>query len=147
MPSKIKIKKLYVYDGLGFPIILKQVTMIKVRNEWVPKIDVEDLSDLMFKLLPSKPSKLTGNEIKFLRTYLNKSKLAFAQIFMVSHTAVSKWEKSGDHPAPIEPSLEKDLRLYMKDLLNDGDEEFHQLWRDLKQSVHNRDMAPLKVAL
>ncbi|MFA5584375.1 MAG: hypothetical protein WDA09_09180 [Bacteriovoracaceae bacterium] len=88
MKRNEKVVKSLTYDGLGFSILLENVIFHEIRGEWLPKIDIESLADIVFKLLPSKPSRLTGNEIKFIRTYLGKSKLAFAELFRLSHTAV-----------------------------------------------------------
>lgn len=73
MSRNEKILKSFVYDGLGFPVILENVLFHKIRGEWLPKIDVRMLSEIVFKMLSLKPSRLTGNEIKFIRTYLGKS--------------------------------------------------------------------------
>lgn len=142
-----KILKSFTYDGLGFPVILENVLFHKIRGEWLPKIDVEMLAEVVFKMLPSKPSKLTGNEIKFIRTYLGKSKPAFGEIFKLSHTAVSKWEASGNSIAPISPSQEVVLRLYLEDYLNVSDREFYKAYKNLELSVYSEDEIPLKIAL
>ena len=147
MAKSEKIVKSFIYDGLGFPVILENVLFHKVRGKWLPKIDVEQLADVIFKILPSKPSKLTGNEIKFIRTYLNKSKPAFGELFKLSHTAVSKWENSGDAPAPISPSQEVVLRLYLEDYLNVSDREFYKTYKELESSVYVEDETPMKIAL
>lgn len=147
MSKKEKVVKSFVYDGLGFPILLSRVLFHQIRGEWVPKIDVERLADIVFKFLPSKPSKLTGNEIKFIRTYLEKSKPGFAELFKLSHTAVTKWEKAGNSPAPISPSQEMVLRLYLEDHLNVSDREFYKLYKSLETSVYSEEEVPLKIAL
>jgi len=67
----------YEYRGLGFPILLKNVVCLKIHEQWPPKIDVEKVADDAFHHLIEKTSLLllTGNEIEFIRTYLNLSKL------------------------------------------------------------------------
>ena len=147
MAQMEKIVKNFVYEGLGFPVILENALFHKVRNEWLPKVDIEGLAEMAFRMLPSKPSKLTGNEIKFIRTFLGKSKPAFAEIFKLSHTAVTKWEKSGDGVAPISPSQEVVLRLYLEDYLNVGVREFYKTYKQIENSVFSEDEAPMKIAL
>ena len=129
MAREEKIVKNFIYDGFGFPILLDAVLFHQVRGEWLPKIDVEELADEVFKRLPSKLSKLTGNEIKFIRTYLGKSRSAFADFFKLSHTAVAKWEKAENSPAPISPSQEMVLRLHLEDYLNVSDREFYKVYK------------------
>ena len=113
MKNKIKTVKQMTYEGLGFPVVLQNVQMEQVAGEWLPKIDVEVLSEIVFRLLPTKSAKLTGSEIKFIRVYLDKSRLAFSELFRLSHTAVAKWENAGNSPAPISPGQEMLLRLYL----------------------------------
>lgn len=144
MAATEKIVKDFVYEGLGFPVVLESVVLFKIRGEWLPKIDVEAVSEAIFKFLPSKPAKLTGNEIKFIRTYLRKSKPAFAEIFRLSHTAVTKWETAGNSAAPISASQEIVLRLYLEDYLNVSDRQFY---KSVENSVYIEDEAPLKLAL
>jgi DNA-binding transcriptional regulator YiaG len=148
MSKNEKIVKNYVYDGLGFPIILENALFHKVRGEWLLKIDVEKVADLAFKLISRKPAKLTGDEIKFIRTYLGKSKPAFAELFKLSHTAVTKWENAGASHAPISPSQEIVLRLYIEDYLNVGDREFYKAYKSFESFVHNSNQEePLKIAV
>ena len=98
-------------------------------------------------MLPSKPAKLTGNEIKFIRIYLGKSKPAFGELFRLSHTAVTKWEKAENAHAPISPSQEFVLRLYLEDYLNVSDREFYKLYKSLETSVYTEEKVPMKVSL
>lgn len=147
MASKEKKSKAFLYDGLGFPVLLENVVFHLIRGEWLPKIDIEKLAGEAFKRLPSKPAKLTGNEIKFIRTYLNKSRSAFAETFKLSHTAVAKWEKAGDAIAPISPSQEMVLRLYLEDTLKVSDRDFYKAYKIFETSVHSEEEVPLKIAL
>lgn len=147
MNKNEKIVKNYVYEGLGFPVILEKTRFEKIRGEWLPQINIEKLTDIIFELLPKKPSKLTGNEIKFIRTYLGKSKPSFAETFKLSHTAISKWESAGNMTAPISPSQEIVLRLYLEDYLQTGHKKFYQVYKCLEQSVYEEEEKPLKVAL
>ncbi len=147
MTSNEKIGKNFVYEGLGFPVTLENVLLRKIRGEWLPKIDVEALADAVFKVLPSKSSRLTGNEIKFIRVYLGKSKPAFAEIFKLSHTAVTKWEKAEGSVAPISPSQEVVLRLYLEDFLNVSDREFYKTYKSIESSVYSEEESLLKIAL
>ena len=147
MSRNKKVVKSLTYEGLGFPVILRDVLFYKVRGEWVPKINIEQLAEIAFKMLPSKASKFTGNEIKFIRTYLDKSKLAFAALFKLSHTAVAKWEKSKNTTAPISPSQEIVLRLYLEDYLNVSSREFYKLYKSVEISVYSKEDISMEIAL
>ena len=93
-----KIIPEYEYLGLGFLIVLKNVVCFKIHEQWYPKIDVKKVADIAFHDLIEKASTspLTGNEIEFIRTYLNLSKKAFAEKLNVAHTTISRWEKAGN---------------------------------------------------
>ena len=44
MAKKEKKVKKFIYKGLGFPIVLKNVIFRHIGSEWLPKIDVENLA-------------------------------------------------------------------------------------------------------
>lgn len=64
-----KVQKSFRFDGLGFPILLLDVPMLKVRGTWTPDIDYNELRAGVFEGMTLSPCRLTGNEIKFIRQY------------------------------------------------------------------------------
>ena len=99
--------------GFGFPIRLLNVPMIKVRGAWTPKINYNALSLKVLRALAHKESRLTGNEIKFIRTHFEMSLQEFAKRFCVTHVGVMKWEKTKNAPTSMGWSAEKDIRLFV----------------------------------
>ena len=81
------------------------------------------LEALVYKL-----ASLTGDELRFIRSYLNMTLTEFGKTFGVSHVAVMKWEK---RKANISPSLELCIRLYVLDHLNAKDKEFRALYKQM----------------
>lgn len=113
---KTKTLKNYSYDGLGFPIKLQNVTMLLVDGEWSPKIDVRKVAENAIRELPYQKERLSGNQIKFIRTYFEMSLREFAsQVVNESHNAVAKWEKFGAEPTNMDENIESMLRLYIID--------------------------------
>jgi DNA-binding transcriptional regulator YiaG len=111
-----KIVKHFIYEGLGFPIELQQVEMRKINNKWHPKIDVKRVADAAMVALVSQKERLTGNQIKFIRSYFSMSLRDFAnKVVNESHSAVSKWEKCGNNATNMDINIEKILRLYIYD--------------------------------
>jgi DNA-binding transcriptional regulator YiaG len=108
-----KIIKKYIYDGLGFPIELHNVEMVMFNGEFHPKIDVRKIADLAMESLVSQRSRLTGNQIKFIRTYFSMSLRDFSEVVNESHTAVQKWEEFKDNPTNMDRNIEILLRLYI----------------------------------
>jgi hypothetical protein len=107
-----RIRKQFRFNGYGFPIILQDVPMIKLRGEWTPDIDWNLLEDVMALLVALKPARLSGNEAKFLRLHFALSLEKFAALFDNSKQAAIKWEKTGDAATHMAWTTEKDLRLY-----------------------------------
>ncbi|EDN69689.1 conserved hypothetical protein [Beggiatoa sp. PS] len=109
-----KIISEYEYLGLGFPMRLKNVVCLKIHEQWHPKINVETVAEDAFYHLIEKASSLplTGNEIEFIRTYLNLSKKAFGEKLHVAHTTISRWEKVGNQV----PKTKKNYQPFIQEL-------------------------------
>lgn len=107
--------KIYTYEGLGFPIELHNVEMILVNEEYVPKIDVRAVADQAIKDLVLQKTKLTGDQIKFIRNYFSHSLRDFSKIVNESHAAVKKWESFKNHTTNMDPNIEVRIRLYIYD--------------------------------
>ena len=149
MSKKVKTQKNYLYEGLGFPIILGDVALVKVFGEWEAHINVEKVAKVAFSILPNKPSKFTGNEIYFIRTHLKLNRREFGELFKVSHTAVAKWEKSGNKASSITAGNELMLRLHILDQLALSGAKFYNSYKEISESVYNDEASdtPLKIAV
>jgi len=108
-----KTQKEFIDTGFGFPIRILNVPMVRVRGIWTPKLNYNELADAVLFALSSKGSRLSGNEIKFIRTHFEMTLQAFAKRFSVSHVAVLKWEKMKDSPTIMNWATEKDIRLFI----------------------------------
>ncbi|MDF1761329.1 MAG: hypothetical protein P1U40_12420 [Coxiellaceae bacterium] len=140
---KKKIIKRHTYNGLGFPIELNQVEMIKIDGDWYPKIDVRKLADEVVKVLATQKERLTGNQVKFIRTYFAMSLRRFSKdVVHESHTAVSKWEKFGDSVTNMDRNIEIMLRLFIIERVEaktvKQKNSFYQKYVDLK-SIFSSD--------
>jgi len=111
---KTKIVKKFKYEGLNFPVELHNVTMVMVDGKWHPKIDVRKVAEAVIKDLPFQKERLTGDQIKFIRTYFEMSLREFAlKVVNESHAAVAKWEKCADKSTSMDINIEILLRLYV----------------------------------
>lgn len=109
-----RIQKLYTDYGLGFPVQIINAPLTKIRNEWVLDLNFEKYERAVLLALSLKSTKLTGNEIKFIRNYFSMTLKDFGKRFGdVAHSAVIKWEKFQDDPTNISWSTEKDMRLFI----------------------------------
>lgn len=112
---KKRMVKNYIYNGLGFPIELHNVEMVMFNGEAHPKIDIRKTADLAIKALVMQRDRLTGNQIKFIRTYFSMSLREFAKVVNESHMAVKKWENFGDKSTNMDRNIEIMLRLHIYD--------------------------------
>ena len=127
-----KIVKNFTYEGLGFPVKLSDVPMMKTRGEWTPDIDYNKLQEEVLISLAKKAQSLTGNELRFIRKYFRRTLEAFGQDFGVSHAAVIDWEKQENLPIKINPATEKCIRMYILDALGVGDHLFRITYHNLE---------------
>ena len=112
METKTVIK--YIYEGLGFPVELHDVVLVKVGKVWAPKIDVKKVSSDILKELPFQATRLAGAQIRFIRESFGMSLREFAtKVVHQSHMAVSKWEKFDQKPTNMDAATEVILRLYV----------------------------------
>ena len=112
MEKKIAAK--YIYEGLGFPVELHHVEMVKTGKNWAPKIDVRKVARDVMKELPFQASRLTGAQIRFVRENLGMSLRDFAsKVVHQSHMAVSKWEMFEQKSTNMDAATEVILRLFI----------------------------------
>jgi len=111
---KTKIEKNYIYNGLGFPIMLDQIEMVSLGNEWCPKVDVKKVANEAVKQLAVKDTPLTGSEVHFIRTHFGMSLRDFAEeVVHETHPAVTKWEKFEDKPTKMNTNTEIVIRNFI----------------------------------
>lgn len=103
----------FTYTGLGFPIILPKVEMIFINDEWHPKLNIKKIAHEAAKMLINQKTRLTGNQIKFIRTYLDMSLRTFSLAMNESHMAIKKWEDFKNQPTHMDKNIEIMLRLYL----------------------------------
>lgn len=106
-----KIQHQFVDYGCGFPVVLHHVPMVKIEGKWVPDINFNKLEKIVCSMLCYKQSKLTGNEVRFIRLYMEMTLEVFAKRFGVKHPSVIKWENFKDNPTNMTLGTEKDIRM------------------------------------
>jgi len=103
-----------VYKELGFPVLLVDVPLVEVRGVQVPDVNLKVLQDAVFTLLVTKPSRLSGAEVRFIRKHLRLRQVDLAQVLnMANHSVVSQWESREDAVAGMDYNTEVLLRLWM----------------------------------
>jgi DNA-binding transcriptional regulator YiaG len=100
----------YRFDEVGLPVLLKHVELVKCEHCGNVDPIIPDLNGLMHVIafaVISRPCKLGGQEIKFLRKYLGMNGEEFAGILDIDRTTLSKWENGQD----IGPQSDRLIRL------------------------------------
>ena len=141
---KKKIQKIYEDNGFGFPVTLLNVPLIQARGEWVPSINQRELQERVVEALVLKPSRLTGNEIRFIRLFSEMTLEQFAERFDVTHPAVLKWEKSKNSATGMGWTTEKDIRLFALKNLAPKPQKFFVVYEQLVEVALEKP-APIKI--
>lgn len=139
-----KIQKEFLDMGYGFPVVLLNVPMIKVRDIWTPDINYNLLRIAVLKALAHKPARLTGTEVRFIRHAFTMTTQAFAKRFAVTHPAVLKWERCGKKPTTMMWTTEKDLRLFVMSQLRGKDHDIVMLYKELEEQKATK-VVPVKI--
>jgi hypothetical protein len=139
-----KIQKEFIDHGFGFPVRLVNVPMVKVRGEWTPNINYNHLAEALLFVLSHSPARLTGHQIRFIRTHFNMTLDKFAKRFCVTHAAVIKWEKTQQEPTAMNWSMEKDIRLFILSKLAVGAKQIAALYQEL-EALPDKKTAPIRL--
>jgi len=126
--SKDRKTDTFIYKGLGIPVKLINVPMKKAAGKWCIDIDMNKLMLVVLQEIIHKPTALTGDELCYIRTYLEMTTTEFGKVFGVSHVAVLKWESEQNR---ISPPLELCIRLHVLNHLHVKDKEFRALYNDI----------------
>ncbi len=141
--EKKRVKK-FTYEGLGFPITLIDVDVVKKRGVWTLAIDLNKFQKAVLLTLSHKRSALTGNEVYFIRTYFEMTSEDFGRQFGVTHPAVLKWERNKNQSAKMNPTTELCLRLLILEKLNINNRVFRDTFREFNmQTIAKEQKAPL----
>ncbi len=126
--EKNRKTKTFIYKGLGIPVKLINAPMKKAFGEWCLAINMSKLMLLVLEEIIHKPTTLNGDELRYIRTFLEMTTTAFGKVFGVSHVAVLKWEGEKNKASP---SMELCIRLYVLNHLHAKDAEFRALYNDI----------------
>jgi DNA-binding transcriptional regulator YiaG len=106
-------KNLVPFDELGFRVFLIDPPFVTMPDGTrAPCPNMKKLQEAAFVGLVGKHSRLTGNEVRFLRKYLKKTQVEFAKwLNMANHSVISQWENREDDLSGMDYNTEVLLRL------------------------------------
>lgn len=125
---KTKIIDTFLYEDLGFPILLVNVPMRETLGEWVLDFNLGKFIDEVLKMLIHKRTPLNGEELRFMRKYFEMTTTQFGKAFGVTHVAVLKWEANENQ---IPPTTEKCIRMFALEKLSGQDNELIKLYHEI----------------
>ena len=121
----------YIYEGLGFPLELKNVEMVQVKNFdlpletiTIPRINIREVSDQAIQVLLAQPAELTGNQIGFIRVYFAISEAELAASLNRKKEDVVKWENSEKSTASMGAETEALLKQHIREALKNDDKKY-----------------------
>ena len=133
-----KARREILDKGLGFPI---RVINVPADHEGTSSIALINNSEAVRDILLAlclKESRLTGNEVKFLRTHFKMNAQIFAKRFCVAHADVLAWEKADNSSTSMNWITEKDMRLFVFMKLETDPTEFLSRYNAMDAEPHGR---------
>lgn len=126
--------KEFAYKLAGFPVVVENVEVIVTGEGRFPRLDYEELNRRILVALATKPTKLTGNQVRYIRHSYELSLRDFAKLFRFKAPSVLKWEQRGNESTSMEWPTELLLRTEV--LMRFADEEAAMRnWRNLKDQT------------
>lgn len=139
MEKEKRIQEEYVDYKFGFPVVLRNVEMRKVRDFWCPNINQNVLRDLILLALVMREGPLTGNHVHFIRRSLKDTMVGFAEKLGVRHSTVKKWEEKEDEPAGTNQSNDLSMRMIALEWIIEKGRLFESLPSGLIQASPSLD--------
>jgi len=106
-----KVLDTYIFTGFGFDVLLKNVVLKTVHGEEFPDINMNELKLLTAKALLRSQQRLTGNQLKFLRTFLKMSFDEVSKKILVASSTLRSWESKGKDFTGLSLEQEKAFRI------------------------------------
>jgi DNA-binding transcriptional regulator YiaG len=124
----------HIFNELGFPILLIDPPMMEFRGEVFPAPNMRDLQLAVFRMLVHKPTRLTGDELKFIRGHQRLRQADFAKVLhMANHSVVAQWEGKNERPTGMAYNTEVVLRIWMAGRIGEGDQVMSLLDGELRE--------------
>lgn len=119
--KKTQTVREFAYLLAGFPVVVENVEVIVTGEGEFPLLDYEELDRRILVALATKPTKLTGNQVRFIRHSFELPLREFAQLFRFKGSSACNWEKRANESTSMEWPTE--LLLRTRVLMRFADEE------------------------
>ena len=128
----------YPFKESGLPnVVLQGIDLIRcpkcrTTDPVIPRVNV--LLRLLVVAVVSKPYRLVGEEVRFLRKYLRMSGEEFSHLIHVDKTTLSKWENNEDPISHQSDRLIRAVTLALGEGLKEKLEEIVRLFGQIEES-------------
>jgi DNA-binding transcriptional regulator YiaG len=131
------VRKNYQFEEMGVPVELQRIKVIECPHcgnidPIIPNMD--GLMHVLALAVLCNPSKLCGQEVRFLRKYVNKSELNFARYLHIDHTHLSKIENNRLEIGTGTDKLVRLMVINMDPKLADGIKRLMELMPNIADS-------------
>ncbi len=107
-------QKAEIYTALGFPVVILNPSYRLFEGEEILDVNPKAVMDAVFAFIPEKKGRITGAEIRFLRSYMKLTQEAFARMIGVDHSSIAKWEAKKQEITGMEIQVEFMVRARCK---------------------------------
>ena len=108
-----KFVEKYIFSGFGFDVLVRNAPVKSVDGDEFLDIDMNELKVITAKALLVNSQKFTGNQIKFLRTFLKLSHNSIADKIQVPASTLRSWEDKGSAVSGLSLEQEKAFRIFV----------------------------------
>ena len=127
----------YSMAEVGLPVVLHGIGIIRCKkcgnaDPVIPRMN--DLMRLLALAVVAKPYRLKGEEIRFLRKYLQMTQDEFSRFLDVDKTTLSKWENNDDRVGDQSDRLIRTLALALGEGLQDKLREVVEMFPKIRKS-------------
>ena len=94
--------------------------MCFIENDWHPLVDVQKVADEVLKKLAVQETRVTGNQVRFIRSYFSMPLREFGEkVAHETHGAAQKWEQKGENPTSMNSNTEHPVsKLYLSSFIS-----------------------------
>ncbi len=134
-----KVLKNYVFNGFGFDVLLRNITLKSIDGADYPDINMNELKKLTIKGLLASRQQLTGYQVKFLRTSIKMSFDQVSEKIYIAASTLRSWEAKGSEFTGFTIEQEKAFRMMVINEVLDTEKNKFNIELTLMTEFHSPD--------
>ena len=141
-----KVIDTYTFKGFGFDVLLKNVIVKKIDGDDYPDINMNEVKLLTAKALLRSHQSLTGNQMKFLRTFLHMSFDEVSKIILIASSTLRSWENKGKEFTGLSLEQEKAFRIMAINKILEGEKSRYDIGLTLAKEFTTEGQSSLDIS-